>query len=188
MTPTLLTLDPLVWAEAYERVENHLLAYRVTNRFLLAQLAREILEAAALRREQEPGRDPAELAAEEAERSLDEWIERLIGPSDETPAQRVARGRAAIHLAGLPRTWPASFLDYHAPSPELLGRLRATYLEAGPDLEFSNMRPRRIDLGPLSDAAGETWRTFAKWPILRGLTVWGLFAGLLGTIFYLTRI
>lgn len=181
-------LDPLVWAEAYERVENQLLAYRVTNRFLLTQLTQEILEAAAVRHEIEPDRAPEDLAAEEAEKSLDAWVERLAGSGDETPARRIARGRAAIYLAELPRRWPASFLDYHSPPPELLAQLHATYLEAGPDLEFSNMVPRPIDLGPVSGAAGETWRTFAKWPVLRGVMLWGLFAILLGTAFYLTRL
>ena len=98
-----------------------------------------------------------------------------------------ARGRAAIYLAELPGRWPASFLD-HQPPPELLAELRSIYLEAGPNLEFTNMAPRPFDLGPVSDVAGETWRTFAKWPILRTLTVWCLFALLLGTAFYLTRL
>ena len=84
---------------------------------------------------------------------------------------------------------------YHLPrkvararATELLAELRSIYLEAGPNLEFTNMAPRPFDLGPVSDVAGETWRTFAKWPILRTLTVWCLFALLLGTAFYLTRL
>jgi hypothetical protein len=181
------TLDPVVWARAYERVENRLLAYRVRNRFLLTQLTREILEQAAARREQEPDRAPEDLAAEEAERSLDAWIARLSTRDGDPPIRQVARGRAAIYLAGLPERWPASFLD-HDPPPELVAELRSIFLEAGPNLEFTNMAPRPFDLGPVSEVAGGTWRTFAKWPILRTLTVWCLFALLLGTAFYLTRL
>lgn len=182
-----VTLDPLVWAEAYERVENHLLAYRVTNRFLLTQLTQEILLAASVQHVLAPDRLPADLAAEEVARSLNAWIERVIGPSDETPVRRTARARAAIYLADLPRRWPASFLSNQSPPPELLEQLRSTYVAAGPDLEFSNMQLRPIDLGPVSGAADETWRAFAKWPILHSVMTWGLFAGVLGAAFYLSR-
>ncbi|HWA10840.1 MAG TPA: hypothetical protein VG838_15480 [Opitutaceae bacterium] len=188
MSAAAAQLDPMVWAEAYERVENHLLAYRVTNRFLLTQLTQEILAAAADRHAREPDRDPGDLAAEEAEKSLDAWVVHLTSSTDESPTHRAARGRAAIYLAELPQRWPASFLDTQSPPPALVEELRTVYLKAGPDLEFSNMAPRPIDLGPVSGAAGETWRTFAKWPVLRGVTVWGLLAILLATAFYLTRL
>jgi hypothetical protein len=49
------------------------------------------------------------------------------------------------------------------------------------------MTPRDIDLGPISAAADETWRTFAKWPLLRGIVTWTIFIALAGTAFYLTR-
>jgi hypothetical protein len=49
------------------------------------------------------------------------------------------------------------------------------------------MTPREIDLGPISDAADETWRTFAKWPLLRGIVTWLVILGLGGVAFYLTR-
>lgn len=180
-------LDPELWGDAYARVERLLLAYRVTNRFLLAQLSNHILHSAAQRHAAEPGRPRADIAGEEAVRLIGDWIDALIGPSDDSRARRFALGRAAIFLADLPARWPASFLNFRDPPPELLERLRTTYLAAGPDLEFSNMAPRPIDLGPISNAAGETWHAFAKWPVLRGAFLWSLFLGLLGTAFFLTR-
>ncbi len=164
--------DPTLWHDAYRRVEDHLLAYRVTNRALLTQLGQRVIEQAAARHEREPHRAPVELAAEEVEHLIAQWIDRLIGPSDETPARRFAIAQRA---------------GERDPPPGLLQDLRSTYLEAGPDLEFSSMMPRPLDYGPISGAAGKTWRTFSKLPLVAGVMVWMLFASMLSTAFYLTR-
>lgn len=187
MNTTLPALDPHVWDPAYAHVTQHLRAYRIGNRFFLHQLAHEIVTAAAARHELEPDRDPCELAAEETERHLRAWVDELAGETDETPMRRFARGRAAMYFAGLPKRWPAALLGRTAPPDDLAERLRATYLEAGPDFEFSSMVPRPIDLGPLSNVADETWRTFAKWPVLRGLTLSALFVITFGAAFYLVH-
>jgi len=186
MTPA-AALDTLVWDRAYAQVENHLFAYRVGNRLLRHQLAEEIVSAAAAQHELDPERDPVELAAAETERRLREWIDGLIGPSDESALRRFARGRAAVFFSRLPERCPTTFLDREPPSAEMIARLRTLYLEAGPDFEFASMVPREIDLGPVSSVADETWRTFAKWPMLRGVAMSALFVGLLGTAFYLVR-
>lgn len=180
-------LDPHVWNPAYAQVERHLQAYRIGNRFFLHQLAHEIVAAAAARYETEPDRDPCELAAEETERHLRAWIDELVGETSETPMRRFARGRAAVFFSGLPERWPAAFLGRSTPPEDLAARLHTTYLEAGPDFEFSSMVPRPIDLGPLSSVADETWRTFAKWPVLRGLTMSALFVLAFGAAFYLVH-
>jgi hypothetical protein len=65
--------------------------------------------------------------------------------------------------------------------------VRATYLAAGPDLDFASMVPRPIDLGIVRNIADETWKTFTKWPVLRGAFISTLFLTLLGTVFYLVR-
>jgi hypothetical protein len=184
----LSTLDPKVWHEAYERVENYFRAHRITNRLLLHTLTARVIAAAAERHERQPHRPPATLAAEEAMRQMEEWIERRAGADpSESPARRHARGRAGVYLTGLPVRAPESFLD-HRPLPgELEEELQATYLQAGPDLEFVNMGPRPIDLGPISGMADGTWRTFDKWPVLRGLVLWGLFLGLLVLAFVTVR-
>jgi hypothetical protein len=49
------------------------------------------------------------------------------------------------------------------------------------------MVPRPIDLGPIPEAAGETLERFEKWPILRTLLLWLVFAGALAVIFHATR-
>ena len=187
MTPA-VEIDPAFWGDASERVENYLRAYRVTNRLLLHRLTQQIIEAAARRHAADPARPAVELAAEEAMRLIDAWMERVVGTLDnESRAQRFARGRAAMHLANLSERWPECFLDYRQAPPELVRDLRATYLEAGPDLAFSNMAMRPMDLGRVPSAAGNVWRTFDKWPLLGGLIVWSLFIALLGAAFYVTR-
>lgn len=184
----LAELDPRVWHEAYERVENYFRAYRITNRVLLHELTARVLRAAMRRHAAQPHRPPATLAAEEAVRQMDAWIERQLGAVEaESPATRHARARAGLYLANVPERAPECFLDFKPAPPELIDDLRATYLQAGPDLEFVNMGPRPIDLGPISGMADGTWRTFDKWPVLRGLVLWGLFAGLLGVAFFTVR-
>ena len=60
-------------------------------------------------------------------------------------------------------------------------------MQAGPDLVVSSMVPRPIDLGPITEAAGDTLERFERWPILRALLLWLMFAGALAGIFYATR-
>lgn len=186
--PSLAALDPKSWHDAYERVENYFRAHRITNLMLLHELTARVIKAAAVQHERQPHRPPATLAAEEAVRQMEAWIEHQVGSGEgESPARRYARGRAGLYLADLPGRAPECFLGLR-PLPEgLAGELRATYLEAGPDLEFANMGPRPIDLGPISGMADGTWRTFDKWPVLRGLVMWGLFFGLLVLGFMMVR-
>jgi hypothetical protein len=188
MNAPLQELDPDIWHEAYERVENYFRSYRISNRLLLHALTARVIEAAAQRHLREPDRAPASLAAEEALRQMEGWIGHHVGSDgDESPARSHARGRAGLYLADLPGQAQESFLNYRPMPPELAEELRATYLRAGPDLEFVNMGPRPIDLGPISGMADGTWRTFDKWPVLRGLVMWGLFLGLLVLAFVTVR-
>jgi len=180
-------LDPRVWGEAYEHVEDHLRSYRIRNRLLLARLTEAILARAARRLKEQPDGDPSKLATEEVGIFMRGWIDALVGPSDESAEDRFARGRVALHLTGLPEAFPEAFLHPEDTPAGLADQIRNTYMEAGPDLAFTNMAPRPIDLGPVSEIADETWRTFAKWPLLRATLLWSLLAGLLGLSFYITR-
>lgn len=183
-------VDPMTapaWAEARERVLAYLHAHGVQSPSL-EELASQILVMARDRAANEPGREPVELAADSAMQLIDGWIEHIVGnEAGEAPDRRFAHERAAVHLAELPRRWPGHFLGTGDIPAGLKEHLRATYVDAGPDLEFSNMAPRPIDLGPVSDVADTTWRTFDKWPLLRGLATWALYLGLLALAFYSVR-
>jgi hypothetical protein len=65
--------------------------------------------------------------------------------------------------------------------------MRAGAIQAGPDMAVSSMVPRPIDLGLIPEAAGETMERIERWPMLRTLLLWLVFAGALGGIFYATR-
>jgi hypothetical protein len=65
--------------------------------------------------------------------------------------------------------------------------MQAGVLRAGPDLKISSMVPRPIDLGPIPEAAGDTFERIAKWPVFRLLFLWALLTGVLAALFRLTR-
>jgi len=65
--------------------------------------------------------------------------------------------------------------------------MQQTSIEARPDLAVSSMVPRPIDLGMISEAAGETVERFEKWPLLRALMLWLFFATAMAGIFFATR-
>jgi hypothetical protein len=175
------------WERARDRVDHQLLAYRVTDAAVREHLIAGILEEARRHHAIEANRPPEEIAAVVTNRRVGTWIDELIGQSNESPALRFARGRTAVFLADLPEDWPELMLDASTVPAALRERVRTTYLEAGPDLTFTNMAPRPIDLGPISSVADGTWRTFARWPVLRGMLMSALFFSLLGTAFYLVR-
>jgi hypothetical protein len=49
------------------------------------------------------------------------------------------------------------------------------------------MTPRDIDLGLVSEVADTTWRSFDKWPFLRGVATWLIYLGALAAAFYAVR-
>ncbi len=118
---------------------------------------------------------------------IDRWsVELLPGAPGESPEFTARRARARMLLAQVPVRWPDCFLAAPAPDGVRAAVERVT-LEAAPGLRQTTMTPQPLDLGPLSDVADETWRTFDKWPVLRGLTMWTLFFLLLGVVFYTVR-
>jgi hypothetical protein len=49
------------------------------------------------------------------------------------------------------------------------------------------MVPRPIDLGLITEAAGETLEQFERYPLLRTLALWALFIATLAFLFYNSR-
>jgi hypothetical protein len=175
------------WNAAYARVEDYLRAHRIGNRLHQARLVGKILERAAERHAAEPALDPTAVAAEEAEALMDEWFASVLDRRVQ-PHERIAvDGRVALLLCDGPRRWPFAFLEDEDLPPEFARAMRASSIRAGPDMAVSSMVPRPIDLGPITEAAGETLERFGRWPILRALFLWLVFAGALAVIFRLTR-
>lgn len=175
------------WNAAYVRVEDYLRAHRIHNRLHSSRLILEILERAARRHAQNPTLDPTSLAAEETETLMDEWFAAMLELSGESHERIAVDGRVALLLCEGPQKWPYAFLERKNVPPEFAEAMQAGALTAGPDMAVSSMVPRPIDLGPISEAAGETLERFEQLPVLRTLFLWLLFAGVLAAIFYATR-
>jgi len=175
------------WNAAYVRVEDYLRAHRIHNRLHQSRLILRILERAARRHEEKPGLDPTTLAAEEAERMMEAWFSEVLGEQDLPRDRIVVSGRVALLLTDGPEKCPHAFLDEGQVPPEFARAMQQTSIEAGPDMAVSSMVPRPIDLGLITEAAGETVERFEKWPLLRGLLLWLLFAAALAGIFFATR-
>lgn len=175
------------WNAAYVRVEEYLRAHRIHNRLHSSRLIQKILERAARAHAKNSALDPTTLAAEETEAMMDEWFGEILGERN-LPHDRIAvAGRVALLLADGPQKWPYAFLDEEHIPADFAKAMQASSIQAGPDMAVSSMVPRPIDLGPISEAAGETLERFEQWPILRTLLLWSIFVLALAGIFYATR-
>jgi hypothetical protein len=118
---------------------------------------------------------------------MDVWFAEMLDERGQ-PHERIAvDGRLALLLCDGPQKWPYAFLDDQHVPRDFEQAMRAGVIQAGPDMAISSMVPRPIDLGPIPQAAGETIERIERWPILRTLLLWLVFAGALGGIFYATR-
>lgn len=194
-----LSLDPLdsfrpktgtldQWNAAYVRVEDYLRAHRVHNRLHQSRLIQRILVSAARVHEQRPTTEPATLAIEETDRIMDDWFGEVLGEKKDLPHDRIAtEGRVALLLADGLQRWPYVFLDKERMPAEFLQAVKQGSIQAGPDLAVSSMVPREIDLGAITEAAGETLERIERLPVLRVLILWAIFAGVLAMVFLATR-
>jgi hypothetical protein len=175
------------WNAAYVRVEDYLRAHRIHNRLHQSRLIQKILERAARRHEAHPALDPTMIAAEETEALMDAWFAEVLDEKGLSHDRLAIDGRVALLLSDGPERWPYAFLDEENIPPDFVQAMRTRHLEAGPDLAVSSMVPRPIDLGRITEAAGETLERFERWPALRTLALWIFFAAALAGIFYMTR-
>lgn len=175
------------WNAAYVRVEDYLRAHRIHNRLHQSRLIQRILELAAREHEAHPALDPTTIAAEQTERLMDGWFGEVLDEKDEPRDRLAIDGRVALLLCDGPERWPYAFLDENNIPADFTRAMRTSHLQAGPDLAVSSFVPRPIDLGRITEAAGETLERFERWPALRALLLWLLFASALAGIFYLTR-
>ena len=115
-------------------------------------------------------------AAEETEALMDSWFGEVLD-QEGLPHDRLAiDGRVSLLLCDGPERWPYAFLDEDNIPADFVKAMRSSNLEAGPDLAVSSMVPRPIDLGRITGAAGETLERFERWPVMRALFLWILFA------------
>ncbi len=175
------------WNAAYVRVEDYLRAHRLHNRLHQSRLIQRVLGAAARRHEQNPALDPASLAIEEADRLMDGWFGELLDARDLPHNRIAAEGRVALLLSDAMDRWPYAFLNERNIPAEFAQAMKHSSMKAGPDLAVSSMVPREIDLGPITEAAGQTLERIERLPLVRVLLLWTTFVGVLAAVFYATR-
>lgn len=175
------------WNAAFIRVEDYLRAHRVHNRLQQITILEKVIARAARRHEQNRSLDPTTLAAEEVDRMMDEWFGELLGDKN-LPHERIAvEGRVALLLSEGVERWPYAFLDEQHVPPEFAGEMQRRSIQAGPDMTVTSMVPRPIELGALTEVAGQTFEHIERWPILRVTLLWALFISVLAMVFYATR-
>lgn len=175
------------WNAAYVRVEDYLRAHRIHNRLHQSRLIQKVLQRAAEKHAASPTSSPTVLAAEEIEAAMDVWFAQMLDAQGH-PHERIAvDGRLALLLCDGAQRWPYAFLYDTRRADELRAAMRASVIQAGPDLAVSSMVPRPIDFGAIPEAAGETLERIERWPVLRALLLWGAFAAVLAAIFHATR-
>ncbi|WP_221030597.1 hypothetical protein [Actomonas aquatica] len=173
------------WEEAFARVESYLRAHRLERRSRLTELTAVLVGRA--QRCICPHETPVAAAMQVADHHINDWIERVVGSSASESDLARGRARLALEIADVPERWPDAFLD-SGPIPEDLQQaMRAAYLSAGPELKFSNMAPRPIDLGPVANLAGQTWDKVRRAPRLRTLLYWSAIAAAAVLLWHLFR-
>jgi hypothetical protein len=175
------------WNAAYVRVEDYLRAHRIHNRLHQSRLIQRVLSAAAGRHEQNPSLDPVTLAIEETDRLMDGWFGELLDEKDLPHDRIAAEGRVALLVADGTSRWPYAFLDDRNIPADFAQAMKQSSLRAGPDLAVSSMVPREIDLGTITEAAGQTLERIEGQPVLRVVLLWVVFIAVLTAVFFATR-
>ena len=175
--------------EAYGKVENYLRACRVSSRLHRARMTALIVSRALDRRSRAggDGRPLCTLAIEEARGLITAWLGGLLPPRPGDQPYTLAEGFVALYLCDGPMRWPNAFLAAGEEPPGFRDTLRARLVNAGPDLEVSHMVPRPLDRGLLPERAGTARNTFDRFPVLRAVLLWLLFAAALAALFWYTR-
>lgn len=183
-TPGRLAGRPMEeWNAAYLKVESYFHALRVRNQVLLGRLVLRVLERAMRRAPKEPEHTATELAAEELDHVVTEWFAAVLEvPPTGTDQMLSTRGRLALLLADMPGKWQDQFLRPGPWPEEFVKAMRAAYLHAGPDFQLAMMKPRPLDLGPIT-----TLTAFSELPYVKMTLVWLLFGLVLVVVFLLTH-
>ena len=154
------------WEEAYSAVEAYLLALRLRNRLLVAELVRAILWRASARRTHEPDKPARLLAMEEALGEIADWTQDVLDVPLEN-RRLSARGRLARLLAGMPDKWQGVFLTPAPWPPAFVEAMKKSYLAAGPSFATLTMVPQALEFNAIGSGAAQWWETMDRRPIIR---------------------
>jgi hypothetical protein len=171
------------WNAAYEQVESYFKALRVENKLLRGQLVSQVLDRAMRRAPAEPNAATIELALEEMDAVITEWYAEVLDePVEKSKALLSTRGRLALMLVDMPGRWQDQFLKRGPWPVEFVSAMRAGFLRARPDFQFSEMTPRPLELGAIT-----TLTNLGNLPYFRMVFIWICFALFLVILFQMTH-
>ena len=128
------------------------------------------------------GVSPTEVAIHEARRMHRAWLRTIIGDLNVPEARLDANGRLAFLLCDGPNRYPDYFIGEGEAPQELIDAMRKPIEQSGPDLAFSSMVPRPIDLGPMAEREhpengffDSPWLRYLTLAAFASLVIWGLY-------------
>jgi hypothetical protein len=174
--------SPEEWNDAYARLADYFRAHRIHSRVHRTYLILETLHRAAETHQRHPAVSPVEVAIHEARRMHRAWLHSIIGDLNVPEARLDANGRLAFLLCDGPNKYPDYFIGEGATPPELIEAMRRPIEQSGPDLAFSSMVPRPIDLGPMGERGGEEsgfldspWLRYVVLLVFAAIVIYGLY-------------
>lgn len=174
------------WDEAFEKVENYLRACRVSSRLHRARLAAVILHRALV--QQATSSEPlSTLAIGETRAMIAQWMAELLQRPELGRQATMDEAYLALYLCDAPMRWPNAFLNPREEPPGFSETLHARLVKTGPELEVSSMVPRPLDRGLIHGLAGSAMETLERFPIIKTLLMWFVFAALMVALFLYTR-
>ena len=142
---------PEEWNDAYARLADYFRAHRIHSRVHRTYLIMEIMRRSAETHTRHPGVSPTEVVIHEARRMHRAWLRTIIGDMNVPEARLDANGRLAFLLCDGPNKYPDYFIGEGSAPQELIDAMRKPIEQSGPDLSFSSMVPRPIDLGLMGE-------------------------------------
>ena len=143
---------PEQWNDAYARLADYYRAHRIHSRVHRTYLILETLRRAAQTHQRHADKSPTEATIHEARRMHRAWLRTIIGDLNVPEARLDANGRLSFLLCDGPNKYPDYFIgEGTSPPPEMVEAMRKPIEQSGPDLAFSSMVPRPIDLGVMAE-------------------------------------
>ncbi len=177
---------PEEWNDAYARLADYFRAHRIHSRVHRTYLILETLRRGAETHTRHPGKTPMEVVIHEARRMHRAWLHTIMGDLQVPEARLDSNGRLAFLLCDGPNRYPDYFIGDASPPPDMVEAMRKPIEQSGPDLAFSSMVPRPIDLGLMAEREDhESGLLDSPW--LRYLLLAAVTAAVIYGLFLVTR-
>lgn len=171
------------WDEAFVAVECYLVALRLRNSLVRAQIINTVLARAFERYKQDSTRVPRVLAIEETLLEISQWTQNVLEePLEEN--RLAARGRLALLLADMPIKWQGVFLTPPPLPDEFVEKMRRSYIAAGPHFSELMMLPQPLNLNAFGSGAARVWEKIDREPALKRMSFIVIIFSLLALFWY----